>query len=33
MRSHEDWLAPITDAATFDAVWHFLAQNQIMPAQ
>jgi hypothetical protein len=33
MRSHEDWLAPIADAAIFDAVWHFLAQNHIMPAQ
>ena len=33
MRSHEDWLSQITDVATFDAVWHFLAQNNIMPAQ
>ena len=33
MRSHEDWLAPIGDPAVFDAVWHFLSQNNVVPAQ
>jgi len=32
LRSHEDWLAQITDTATFDAVWHFLAKNNVVPA-
>jgi hypothetical protein len=32
LRSHEDWLAPIADVATFDAVWHFLAKNNVVPA-
>lgn len=33
MRSQEDWLSPIEDAATFDAVWHFLSQNGVVPAK
>lgn len=32
LRSQEDWLAPIEDVPTFDAVWHFLARNNIVPA-
>lgn len=33
MRSQEDWLAPIDQqTATFDAVWHFLSQHNIVPA-
>lgn len=32
MRSQEDWLAPIEDTATFDAIWHFLSKHNIVPA-
>lgn len=31
IRSQEDWLSPISDPATFDAVWHFLSQNGVVP--
>jgi hypothetical protein len=32
MRSHEDWLMPIEDSTVFDAVWHVLSQNGVVPA-
>jgi len=37
MRSHEDWLQPLPESivgkATFDAIWHLLAQQNIIPAR
>lgn len=31
IRSQADWLSDIADPATFDAIWHFLAKNNIVP--
>jgi hypothetical protein len=31
IRSHEDWLGDIADEPTFDALWHFLSKNNIVP--
>jgi hypothetical protein len=33
MRSQEDWLEPIGDPQVFDAVWHFLAGHNVVPAR
>ncbi len=33
MRSHEDWLTPITDPSTFDTVAYFLSKSGVLTAE